>query len=64
MISSENEKIELAENAFRKFIGKINALSQKQRFLFEKILKRIEERKITKLRKEIANKKNNLCQAK
>lgn len=50
---SEQEKIKLAKSAFQKFLDKIKELYKQQRFLFEKILKRIEERKMAKLKEEI-----------
>lgn len=50
---SEGEKIKLAKSAFQKFFEKIKELCGEQKFLFEKILKRIEERKIAKIKEEI-----------
>lgn len=43
---SEQEKIKIAKNAFEKFIKRIAELLEEQKFLFERIMGKIEQRKI------------------
>lgn len=43
---SEQEKIKLAKAAFQRFIKKIAELLMEQKFLFERLMKKIEARKI------------------
>ena len=50
---TEQEKIKLAEEAFQKFRSTVMMLLAEQRVLFEKILKRTEERKIAEHREQI-----------
>lgn len=50
---SEQEKIEKLENAFSKFMTNTLRLLGEQRVLFEQILKKVEERKISEHREKI-----------
>ena len=44
----------MAKSAFQRFLNKIQELIKRQKFLFEKILKRIEERKKAEIKEEIS----------
>lgn len=50
---SEQEKIKLAREAFQEFRNTVMQALAEQRVLFEKILKRTEERKIAEHREQI-----------
>lgn len=50
---SEKEKINLAKEAFGRFMKKMDELFKRQNELFESIMKRINDRKLDEQRKKI-----------
>ena len=50
---SEEEKIELAKNAFAKFKEKINSLLKRQSEVFRNIMEKINKRKLEEQRKKL-----------
>lgn len=50
---SDQEKIKLIEEAFREFMSTVMQALAEQRVLFEKVLKRTEEKKIGEHREKI-----------
>lgn len=50
---SEQEKIKIVKTAFEKFIKRIAELLEEQKILFERIMGKIEQRKINECRGKI-----------